>query len=999
MMDFQEFKNPGPINRPAPFWSWNDKLDRDELKRQLHEMIDKGWGSYFMHSRVGLVTEYLSDEWLDLIKELTEEAGNNGSFVWLYDEDKWPSGFAGGIVPQDEANRSRGLVFIESSKITEYDTVIKNVNVDGKEYSICNRISAMGNPSFNGACYVDLMNRDTVKAFFDSTHEKYKQHCGQSFGNVIKGMFTDEACYMMIRNYKEPVVPWSNRLPDYFRSLKGYSIEDKVDELFLDINDYQKTRFDFFDAATRLFLDSFTKQYYDWCSSDNLVFTGHFMGEDNLKGQADWIGAAMPHYEYMHWPGVDKLEKHLKQVITMKQLTSVVDQLGKERALCETFGGMGQQVSFFYRKWVVDWQAALGISFVNHHLSLYSIRGERKRDYPPNLFYQQPWWDNEKKFSDYIGRLSYAVTQGKRCVDILIIHPISSIWCEYSPFERWETRPSKIEFYNNTFMQLSESLMYNKLDYHYGDEMIMEKHAKINNGKLVIGQHSYSTVIVPPCITLRSNTYKLLKEFASIEGNRLIIMKPIPDRIDGVLTQIEWPESVVITTSLKETVSSVSKLYPDRISISDPVNGASTAKIICHERIDENGRYIFCANTDETRAINTVIKMSGEWEPYVLDLTTGEIYSVDSQKDNGFTKINVKFYPAGSILLYIPKSGIKCAKAPAFMDSGVEFGFPRKSIMRNNVDTVRECKIRFNEDNVLPINEVTLFMDGKMVLEKQPLSRAWHKHFYKAPDGTLFKAVYSFEAVNAQGIDAFAVIEMAENLDRIIFNGVEVEPLKKRGEMGAFNPEKSWKDLNFTKVPLKGLIKDGINELVIEGKKVNNVTGSGTHIGVKDYKNHIPTEIETVYIVGNFTVEDEDLVHFWIDGAAAKPDHRNIAASGYPFYAGSVDFIFELDIKRNADYIKLNKVNAACVQIFVNGKPAGLKYWEPYVFDVRGFLRQGKNEVLVRASNTLFNLLGPNNYNNIENNELVGPFTFINTSNYNEKYAILPFGLESICVF
>lgn len=280
-MDIEEFKNPSALNRPAPFWSWNDRLDIDELKRQLHDMISKGWGSYFMHSRVGLVTEYLSEEWMNLIKECSEEAGRYGAYTWLYDEDKWPSGFAGGIVPQDEKNRSHALVLVERNKVTEYDKAIKNIAMDGINYSICDRISSMGNPLFNGACYVDLMNPDAVKAFFKSTHEKYKEKCGEHFGKEIKGMFTDEPCYMMIRNYKVPVVPWSECLPEYFMKLNDYDIREKVDELFFDINDYRKTRFDFFDAATRLFLKSFTKQYYNWCNDNNLIFTGHFMGEDN----------------------------------------------------------------------------------------------------------------------------------------------------------------------------------------------------------------------------------------------------------------------------------------------------------------------------------------------------------------------------------------------------------------------------------------------------------------------------------------------------------------------------------------------------------------------------------------------------------------------------------------------------------------------------------------------------------------------------------------------
>jgi len=74
-----QLKDPGALMRPAPFWSWNDKLDEAELRRQIREMADKGWGSFFMHSRVGLVTGYLSDEWMSLVNACIDEAAKTGT--------------------------------------------------------------------------------------------------------------------------------------------------------------------------------------------------------------------------------------------------------------------------------------------------------------------------------------------------------------------------------------------------------------------------------------------------------------------------------------------------------------------------------------------------------------------------------------------------------------------------------------------------------------------------------------------------------------------------------------------------------------------------------------------------------------------------------------------------------------------------------------------------------------------------------------------------------
>ena len=182
----KNIKEPSALMRPAPFWSWNDKLDESECRRQIREMAEKGWGSFFMHSRVGLVTPYLSEEWMNIIKACADEAEKNGVYAWLYDEDKWPSGYAGGIVPViDEEYRSRALTLLKKEQIQDNDTILKEFEINGAKYFISKRIEKLDSQWFNGFSYVDLMNPKAVKAFLDSTHEKYKEAAGKYFGNVI----------------------------------------------------------------------------------------------------------------------------------------------------------------------------------------------------------------------------------------------------------------------------------------------------------------------------------------------------------------------------------------------------------------------------------------------------------------------------------------------------------------------------------------------------------------------------------------------------------------------------------------------------------------------------------------------------------------------------------------------------------------------------------------------------------------------------------------------
>ncbi len=106
---FATLAAPGAEFRGAPFWAWNAKLEPDELRRQIQIMKEMGLGGFFMHARVGLNTKYLGKEWFDCVKACIDEAKKQDMLAWLYDEDRWPSGAAGGIVTSDEKYRMRML--------------------------------------------------------------------------------------------------------------------------------------------------------------------------------------------------------------------------------------------------------------------------------------------------------------------------------------------------------------------------------------------------------------------------------------------------------------------------------------------------------------------------------------------------------------------------------------------------------------------------------------------------------------------------------------------------------------------------------------------------------------------------------------------------------------------------------------------------------------------------------------------------------------------------
>lgn len=492
-----KIKNPPKKYRPIPFWSWNEKLDTEETKRQI-ELIDEiGMGGYFMHARGGLSTEYMGKEWFDNIDAGVEESIKRGMGGWAYDENGWPSGFGSGAVNAIGEVYQEKYLRIEKG---EGDTphTITNVNGYHLYYDV--------NPF-----YVDNLDKRVVQKFIEYA---YKPYC-EKYEGKMPGIFTDEP------NLSRNGIPWSLVLPQEYEKEYGESLLPHLPELFYDEKDYKTTRFRFWKLVERLFTDSYAKQLYEYLDKHNMKLTGHMVQEDTLYIQLTANAAVMPNYEYFHIPGMDWLTRNQVRPVTPLQVASVAHQLGKKQILTESFALCGHNVSFEELRWLLESQFVRGINLLCPHLQGYSLRGIRKRDYPPAMYYQQPWWNEYGSFIEQMTRIGVLLTDGKPEFDTLLIHPQSTAWtlCDETNRE-WETN-DKIQELIDEFDLAIDKLERKHILFHLGDERIMEKHARVENGSLIIGTQSYNKVVMVRDEILFASTRRLLDEFVK-EGGIII---------------------------------------------------------------------------------------------------------------------------------------------------------------------------------------------------------------------------------------------------------------------------------------------------------------------------------------------------------------------------------------------------------------------------------------------------------------------------------------------
>lgn len=669
---YKEFVNPSKDYRPAPLYVWNTHVTTSMIDSTMKELCDKGFGGVFIHPRPGLKNEYLSDDWFTLYTHTIKVAKQLDMNVWIYDENTFPSGFAGGHVnaqmpesynqggsislyryetlPDSIPNmylclKERNGEFVDiTSKIEEEKEIKGSYYVYIKNFEP--RVAWHG-----GYSYVDLLHPGVTDKFLEITGTGYQKIAADEFGNTLKGWFTDEPHV----GPPNGGIRWTVDLFEQFKKRWGYDLKLHLPSLSLDVGLWRQVRHDYYQTILELFVDRWAKPCYNYCDDNGLIFTGHYW--EHAWPEIVYGPDNMAMYAWQHMPGIDMLmnkytenepQGQFGNVRSVKEVRSVANQLGQKRVLCETYGASGWEETFEDFKRLGDWQTALGVNFMNQHLSHLSIAGDRKYDCPPSFSGHSPWWDHYRLLNDHFSRLSVATSMGEQLNDILIIEPNTTIWFYYVT---WDSRDNLWKIGRN-FQQFVTKLEKAQAEYDLGSEYIIKEHGAVDGSLLRIGERSYSTVVIPPMVeNVESHTFGLLKEFVTNGGKLLTFSCP---------TLIDGRESDEISMFFRDKAKVISETL-----LSDDVIAEhfSSDKFIMKERHGGNvfhqrreyadGQMILLVNTDlEESAVGTICVEGSS----VAELNTfnGDKYAYgDYHKMGNKVDINFELQPGGSLLLFV----------------------------------------------------------------------------------------------------------------------------------------------------------------------------------------------------------------------------------------------------------------------------------------------------------------------------------------------------------
>ncbi|MHB1653857.1 MAG: glycosyl hydrolase [Desulfitobacteriaceae bacterium] len=987
----QKLKNPAKEYRGVPFWSWNDELKPDELRRQINEMDKSGLGGYFMHSRPGLKTQYMGEEWMECIEASVDEGKKTGMYSWLYDEFGWPSGFAGGIVTgKGEKYQQKWMECEEAGyDYTTQKGITLGFYVLDEDLKVCKRLNTFNEAKeyigkkkvvhifYNiNPYYFDILDKEVVREFINSTYEPYYERFKENFGKEIPGIFTDEP------QYHRRCVPWSYVLETEFKNSNGYELVDKLPCLYYKLEGYEKVRYDFWKTVNRLYTTAFAKQIGEWCEEHNCSLTGHLMYEDSLTLQMTATAGVMPSYEYMQLPGIDWLDRRIgEDPITVKQVSSVIHQLDKKFFISEMFGCSGWNVSFEELKWIAEWQYVLGVNLMCQHLESYSLKGARKRDYPPSLFYQQSWWKDYNLFNDYFARLGVALTEGTHKANVLVIHPIRSAWIVYNNLDKRET-----DELNKPLQDVSTYLLNMHMDFDYGDEGLIQKYGSVDSKKLIVGSCKYDVVVLPSVLNLDCSTVNLINEFVD-NGGKVIAVGKLPVYCEGMKDSMleELNKKVILIENNKESLKREIVTYIELSLTIQNNEGEDIKSIYYQQRETDEEQILFMVNTSQEERYEAVVTVKCPGRPYMLILETGnrvEIDNVEYQEDKARMKFT--FEPMQSYLVIIDKS----EKNTAVIEKN---GYTQEE----TIEMKDEWTANMEDHNALTLDYCQISVDGGEWSEWMPAIVAQEKLLFmgkKVKVGVKYK--FDVDLDLSQNKEMAVVIEEAEMFDFIEVNGSRIK----------YKDEGYWIDISFKKVDIKPYIHAGVNYINMERDFyckskpreifIESLGPRRAEINTEVNKLTFDVEIESIYIIGDFGVKslsgytDAPRKAQFTDGPFVIVEKtekvlssKSLVEQGMVFYQGRVMLEQDIDLKDIEEghkiYVELENPRSVISKVHANGNMVDVLCWRPFKVDITSYLKKGTNKIGIELYNSNRNLLGPHHH-------VVG-----------EKYACRPFNFTT----
>ena len=640
------FKSPESFYGPSILWGWDGPMTKEVIVRDLDRFKSLNIRSLNIEAGYDLPSPYLSEGYFELIKFVVEQAKQRGMVIWMIDESKYPSGFAGGLFSKERPDlRMQGLDIYKRIDLTSGQScnevippaVLSAVAVNKESgqsqmlkisnsklqwvapegnwqvmlvrHKFRTSVTMAGNnpthkkDTLNSLC--DYLNPEAIHKFLEFTHEQYKKHVGSEFGKTLLGFRGDEPDYGF--------TPWTPLLPEKFMKRKGYDVRPWVAAFMVKTpsDSMLRVKADYWDVWSDIFGESFFKVQADWCAANNLSYMVHLNHEDKMMDLSRSEGDFFEDLRHVQVPGVDAIWNQIWPGTVAdfpKYASSVAHVYGKPRAMSESFAAYRTAPNVDQAKWVTDHQFARGINLFEWMYWPASTRS----DGAPRGWFADPKFPQVAQYSN---RVSYLLSNGQPAASIAVYYPTESEWM------------GDIQA-DSSSLKLCKVLLENQRDFDFVNDYALLQVLKLKDGGLQnqSGQ-IYRTILVPSTSAMQKTVLDRLKAFAA-KGIKVVFTGKLP--------------SLIVEKTFRDAGSS----YDFSWAIAEPKNWfqylpeqdfkmehGSLAVKYNHRKFADGDLY-FCFNEGET-PVEAKLTLGGSGMAQAWDAVTGEMRPIEGTTRSG----------------------------------------------------------------------------------------------------------------------------------------------------------------------------------------------------------------------------------------------------------------------------------------------------------------------------------------------------------------------------